>query len=144
VIWKRTIGFAIVLWLTPQLLGFLSGFTVAELMHWYGDTAVEALDNARAVRRFAIGLAFYLIYLVYLRRVPEKLLRNVLVTFLVVEVLGAVTDIALWGKPLSEAVYWYAAIRHIAVALLAIGTVLVVRRVRPNSSFKPTSLRDAG
>ena len=141
--WKRTMAFSLVLWLTPQLLGLLSGITFPDLMHWYGDSPAEMSDNARTVRRIAIGASFYLIYLVFLRGVPVRVATHVLVTFFAVEAASAIAELTLWSKPLAEAVYLPAAVRHAVVAILAVATVLIARQVRPNSSFKPTSLRDA-
>jgi hypothetical protein len=135
--WRRAVAWLLLLFFVPQMLGLLSGLTMT---HWeiYGETIQEAIDNARTVRRIAIGVAAYLLYLFFLKGVPHNRIIHVVILFFAVEFIGAVTDLFLWGMPLKEVIRWPFLLRHVLVVVMALGTAALLWR-KPDSSFRPKS-----
>ena len=95
---KRIIAATLLIWLAPQLLGFLSGLSMS-YWEFYGDTMQEALANAKTTRFLVIGLAWYLLYLGFLRNIRDGWLPHVTIVFFSVELLAIVMELSVWRAP---------------------------------------------
>lgn len=133
--WKRIFGLVVLVWLTPQLLGFLSGLSMA---YWesYGNTMQEASSNARTVRFVAIGVAWYLLYMGLLRSVHHLRVTHVAIALVLAELLAVSLELVLFQTPLHDAVYWPATLRHVVVSTLALVTAAAIWRQRSSSPLQ--------
>ena len=90
---------------------------------------------AKAVRSVLQWTIFYALYVLFLRGVPCRHMTHAAILFLAFELLSALA-LTLLGQPIP----WSMPVGHTVAAVLAIGTVWLLR-ARSNNSFKPKPLR---
>jgi hypothetical protein len=136
--WKRIFIWAILLFITPQIGGFISGLS---MMSWemYGQTIEQAVLNARLFRRIAIGIFLFFLYLLFLRGITTKWFENALALFAISELIGLLVDLVFFSSYVWELAYLVGPTRNLGVCLIAVLLVSLYRRKGSNSAIKATA-----
>ena len=121
--WKRIVAWSLLIFVLEQVIGFLSGLSMS---HWdiYGGTISEAVANARLVRRIVIGVAAFGLYVLFLRRIPNRRVLHALAALLLLEALDVALTFA-FTHSLSGLLSLSGLVRDLLACALALGAVVL-------------------
>ena len=134
--WKRIVAWAILIFVGANLVGLISGFSMA---NWeiYGGTMEEAVANARLVRRIGYGVVGAILYWRFAAGVTSKLLLHAFALFVLVQIIDLAFSFFVFAIPARELVDPWAIGRSLLAAAVGTGAAWL----GSNNSFKPKPLR---
>lgn len=126
--WKRIAGFGTLLFVLPELLGFVQGLTLGATWHLYAPTVKEAVAVATLVRRGVLVVFGFGLYLVFLRGIRSRILLHTVTLFASATVAAFLFEFSITGMA-PQSIWWSSAAVHLAVAALSASGVAVWRHL---------------
>lgn len=118
--WKRIVVWSGLIFLTANIVGFISGFTMG---NWeiYGRTIEEAIANARLIRRIGYGVIGAILYWQFAAGVTSKRLLHTLALFALVQIIDLSFTFLVFSVPIDELFDPWAIGRSLLAAMAGLG-----------------------
>ena len=131
--WKRIFLWSLLIFVVVQIVGFCSGLSLAR---WeiYGGSSEQAIENARLVRRIAVAVVTFVLYLLFLRPIAKAKVLHALAVFALVQAIDIILSYAL-TRSVPELADLYVMGRGLLICLLAVGAAAL----SSNYSLKRTA-----